>query len=81
MPQTFLWMTSEDDLVDVNEGLDLVKALISAGGPYEFHVFQKGPHGMALGNQSGEYGESAREKFVSPHKWFQLALQWLKGLD
>lgn len=41
MPQTFLWMTSEDGLVDVDEGLDKVKTLALAGVSYEFDVFKK----------------------------------------
>jgi acetyl esterase/lipase len=79
MPRTFLWMTSEDSLVDVEDGLDLVKALISAGVSYEFHVFQKGTHGMALGNPSVGDGESAWERCGNQYEWVKLALHWLKG--
>jgi acetyl esterase/lipase len=78
MPRTFLWMTSEDGLVDVDEGLDLVKALISAGVPYEYHVFQKGTHGMSLWNKSAGYGDSIQGKSDSLHEWFKMALRWLK---
>ncbi len=80
MPPTFLWMTLEDGLVDVDEGLDMVKALASAGVPYEFHVFQKGAHGMSLWDRSTGYGKSAWEGFVTTHEWMRLVLQWLRGI-
>jgi acetyl esterase/lipase len=81
IPPTFLWMAAEDKLVDVEEGLDLVKALISAGVSYELHVFQKGVHGMALGNQPAVHGSSALEKYDNVHDWVKLALKWLNDLN
>jgi len=77
MPKTFLWMTAEDGLVDIDEGLDMVKALASVGVPYEFHIFQKGAHGMSLWEMPAGYRESQLKSSGSLHEWFDLALRWL----
>ncbi|HHW00126.1 MAG TPA: alpha/beta hydrolase [Clostridiaceae bacterium] len=77
MPKTFLWMTAGDGLVDVDEGLDMVKALAAAGVSYEFHIFQKGVHGMSLWNQPKRHGESLWKESGGLHEWFKLSIQWL----
>lgn len=78
MPPTFLWMTSEDALVDVEEGLDFIKALIANKVPYEFHVFEKGAHGLSLGERTVGYSESDMKKHGNAHKWVDMALNWMK---
>jgi len=77
MPSTFLWMTSEDDIADAETGLDFIKALLKNNIPYEFHVFEKGRHGLSLGNQSVGYSEADMKGCGSVHKWVDLALDWL----
>jgi len=79
MPKTFLWMTAEDSLIDVNESLDFVKALTSNGVPCEFHYFEKGKHGMSLWAQSEGFDGTTKKD--SLHDWFNLAVKWLNGFD
>ena len=57
-PPTFLFATSDDDVVPVENSVSFYVALHKAGVPAELHVFEKGPHGvgLALGNPAlGEW--------------------------
>jgi acetyl esterase/lipase len=57
-PPTFLFATSDDNVVPVENSVNFYLALHKAGVPAELHVFEKGPHGvgLALGNPSlGEW--------------------------
>ena len=51
-PPAFLFATSDDDVVPVENSVNFYVALHKAGVPAELHVFEKGPHGvgLALGN-------------------------------
>lgn len=48
-PPTFLFHTSEDKGVPVQNSLAYFQALIEHDVPAELHVYQKGPHGVGLG--------------------------------
>jgi acetyl esterase/lipase len=48
-PPTFLFHTTADSLVPVENSVNYYLALRKAGVPAELHVFQNGPHGVALG--------------------------------
>lgn len=80
MPPTFLWMTSEDALVDVEEGLDFIKVIAANNIPFEYHIFEKGAHGLSLGDQTVGYSEADIRKNGNAHKWVDLALNWLLTL-
>jgi acetyl esterase/lipase len=47
-PPTFLFATSEDTVVPVENSVTFYLALHKAGVPAEMHVFEKGPHGVGL---------------------------------
>ncbi len=76
-PPTFLFATSADETVPVENSLQFAAALDRAGIPFELHIFQKGVHGLALAN---ELTSSGQAKFVDPaaEKWLDLCLTWLK---
>ncbi len=67
-PPTFLYITSNDNVVDVDAAVTFNKALLDAGIPEEFHSFAHGPHGSGLGN-----GDSALDL------WPVLLEAWLRG--
>lgn len=77
MPPTFLWTTGEDALVDVEENLEFIKVLAAHSIPFEFHIFEKGEHGLSLADQTVGYTELAMKGHVNAHKWVDLALCWL----
>ena len=70
-PPCFVWSTGEDTAVPVLNSLQFVMALNQAGVPYDFHVYQKGPHGIGL--SEGRNGVAANEV----HPWAKDLLFWM----
>jgi len=62
-PPCFIWHTWEDPVVKVENSLDFAGAMRKAGVPFDLHIYQKGNHGMGLGNG---------------HPWTTDCLYWLK---
>jgi len=48
-PPCFIWSTSEDKTVPVQNSLMFADALRRAGVPFDLHIYEKGPHGLGLG--------------------------------
>lgn len=72
---TFIWHTSDDELVSVGNSLSYAGALSKKGIAYEMHIFQSGVHGMSL---CSEY-TAAKAEEINSHcaVWFELLLRWL----
>lgn len=49
-PPCFLFHTYEDKVVPVENSIDFAAALRQSGVPFDLHIYQKGGHGMGLGN-------------------------------
>ncbi|PKM52654.1 MAG: alpha/beta hydrolase [Firmicutes bacterium HGW-Firmicutes-7] len=79
MPPTFLWTIAEDLIIDVDQSIDFIKTLARKGVPYEFHIFEKGAHGLSLADQTVGYSEVEITNNINANKWIDLALCWLKG--
>jgi acetyl esterase/lipase len=62
-PPCFVWHTYEDTAVPVENSLNFAAALRRAGVPFDLHIYQKGKHGLGLGNG---------------HPWSVDCLYWLK---
>lgn len=67
-PPTFLFHTSDDKVVPVQNSIEYYLALRAAGVPAEMHIFQSGPHGVGL----------ARDK-PDLSTWPDLVAAWLKA--
>jgi acetyl esterase/lipase len=67
-PPTFIFQTNEDSTVTAENSLHYVLALREAGVSAELHLFEKGPHGVGLANDSPS---------MSP--WSALLATWLRG--
>ncbi len=63
-PPTFLWHTWTDGAVPVENTLLMAMALHKAGVPAEVHVFPRGGHGVALGNQVTNIPSEEARKIV-----------------
>ncbi len=50
-PPAFLVHTMTDTAVPVENSLQFVMALRKAGVPFEFHLYERGPHGFGLGQK------------------------------
>lgn len=75
-PPTFLWATAADALVPVENTIRMANALAKAGIPFEAHIFEDGPHGLSLADQST--AGSLLELDADAAKWIDLAEAWLR---
>lgn len=77
MPRTFIWHTFEDDAVPVQNSLLMVNALVAHHIPVEFHMFEKGGHGLSLANK---LSKSVSGFGIQPgcEKWMELVHQWME---
>ncbi|MFO0261684.1 MAG: alpha/beta hydrolase, partial [Planctomycetota bacterium] len=51
-PPTFIWHTSDDEVVAVENSIVFYSALHKAGVPAELHVYETGRHGLGLAKGS-----------------------------
>jgi acetyl esterase/lipase len=71
-PPCFVWSTQEDKAVPVENSLRFIAAMQKAGVAYDFHVYQKGPHGIGL--SSGKNGVPAGDV----HPWGKDLVFWVR---
>lgn len=69
-PPCFIWATCEDDIVPMENSLIFAEALRVNRVPFALHIYEKGAHGMALGDE--------QPPFAHPHPWTADCLFWLK---
>lgn len=67
-PPTFLYHTTDDELVPVTGTIRFYEALVKGGVPAELHAFATGPHGSGLGGRS-----------VALSHWPELLDGWLRA--
>ena len=68
-PPTFFLHTWEDDTVKMENSWDLAAALRKAGVPFEFHLFEKGKHGLSMCD---------KPPFKEAHPWAKDLIFWLE---
>ncbi|MDR1478497.1 MAG: alpha/beta hydrolase [Planctomycetaceae bacterium] len=66
-PLTFIIFTNEDQAVNAENGVEFYLALKRNKVPVEMHIFQKGRHGIGMGNKD-QY-----------NKWTDLCEAWLQN--
>ncbi|MEI6580281.1 MAG: prolyl oligopeptidase family serine peptidase, partial [Eubacteriales bacterium] len=79
-PPTFIFASSADTVVPIENSLSFATALDKAKVRFEMHVFEKGYHGFSLANPVVCSTKSSREanKFATP--WFSMCVDWLNNL-
>ena len=77
-PKTFLWHTFEDGTVPVENTLLFAKALREKDIPFECHIYPRGRHGLALGNEltSSDGGKEIQPEVTN---WIQMAGTFIKN--
>ena len=65
-PPAFIWHTSADEVVPVENSLMLASALAAKGIPFELHIFPEGRHGLGLAQEMPEVAQ-----------WTGLCQGWL----
>lgn len=75
-PPTFIWHTANDSLVYVSNSIEFASKLTKNKVPYELHIFESGPHGLSLCDET----TASEENHINPHCsiWFELAVNWMK---
>ncbi len=68
-PPTFIFFTSDDSAVPVQNGVMFYEALRKAGVPAEMHIFRSGPHGVGLAPDDPDLSW-----------WPKLLAEWMRGL-
>lgn len=69
-PPCFIWSTMEDKTVPVENSLMLATALRRVGVPFDLHVYERGPHGIGLGNKTFDVANF--------HPWTRDCEFWLR---
>ena len=75
-PPTFLAHTNADKGVPAENSLLFTLALRKAGVPVELHLFERGPHGLGLGDGTASFRVPAEPSFKA---WPKLCETWLKN--
>jgi len=69
-PPCFIWSTEEDKTVAVENSLALATALRRAGVKFDLHIYERGPHGIGLGNKNFDLAQF--------HPWTRDCEFWLR---
>lgn len=77
VPRAFVWHTYEDGDVPVQNSLLLVDALVKNHVPVEFHMFEKGGHGLSLANRLTNTTGHGPERAAG--EWIPLVHQWMEN--
>lgn len=72
VPPTFIWHTTEDNVVPVQQALLYASELQKHAIPWELHIYEKGKHGLSV---ASEQLKDAEEHVAT---WVFLAIDWLK---
>lgn len=68
-PPTFLFSTTDDTVVPIENSLLFYRALVKAGVPAEMHLFRHGDHGFGMAPENPEL-----------RVWPELMLEWMRGM-
>ncbi len=77
----FIWHTSLDTCVPVQNAFLLAQAYQKASVGYNLHIFEKGWHGLSLGNAEVSNLNPCDFEVEYVSKWFRLAIEWLQSRD
>lgn len=75
-PPTFVWHTSQDELIYAEQSLRFAAKLGEYHVPYEIHIFEEGAHGLSLSTENSTSNPELINNDVAI--WADLALKFLK---
>lgn len=76
LPKTFIWGTYEDSVIPATDLLGLAAKMYELNIPCELHMFQKGPHGTSICDET-MMNKKDIEGLSIPY-WVELSLKWLE---
>ena len=75
-PPAFIWHTCGGEILHISQTIKLATAYSNVNCPFEYHVFQRGEHGLSLATpQVADGRKSMVEKRAQ--QWFELSVSWL----
>ncbi len=74
-PPTYLWSTTEDELVPIMNTVLYAQTLAQHGVPMEVHIYAHGPHGMAT--VDSETCDNLTPEVARAHQWLDNVKVWL----
>ncbi len=74
-PPTFIWHTSKDENVAVENSLVYAMALSKLGIPYEMHIYPFGRHGIATADLNTN--NQLSPEVARNHIWLSAVMDWL----
>ena len=75
-PPCFLWHTSDDNCVPVQNTLLYAAALAAQNIPFEAHIYPHGSHGLSLSDETTAMGEWHLNAVCAP--WFAACIEWIR---
>ena len=76
LDSAFIVHTANYAVVNVRNAIRLADAYAEAKIPFELHIFENAPHGMALSNPITA-GKSSTHNNPHNAKWVELAAEWM----
>ena len=77
VPPVFMWHTSYDNAVPLENSLYFATELIKAGKPVEYHIFPGDVHGMSLADWRTR--SETRILDTTAVQWIGLVHEWMEG--
>lgn len=78
-PRTFMWGTTEDLNCHVGDAINFASDLAKNKVPFEFHMYQKGNHGMSLADKRTDGRPDHSLSDPQAASWTKLYLGWLSA--
>lgn len=79
-PHAFIWHTSEDGLVPVENSLLLAQALHEKNIDVEMHIYPKGHHGLSLCDETVTKKEDMSDAVRYCSDWVSHCVKWIKEI-
>ncbi len=76
-PPTFIWHTGEDPVVPIVESINYIHKLNELGVKFEAHFYEKGEHGISIGNRVVQYEDKNSGFNLHASSWVNLSISWL----
>lgn len=75
-PSCFIWATSDDSAVPVQNSLIFAQRLTEKGIKYELEIFHHGEHGLSLCSDFTDY--NGGQTIPEYYRWIEHAITWIK---
>lgn len=79
-PHAFIWHTSEDGLVPLENSLYIAEALHEKGIDVEMHIYPKGHHGLSLCDETVSKNADISEAVKYCADWVPHCIKWIKEI-